>query len=79
MSKQPPPAPIASTVSPCPTLIQISRTAPDIGRLPSTIRPPPDIFICASPINEGNAEREEFTHSFLYPISEGVPFPENGG
>ena len=26
MSKQPPPAPTASTVGPCPTLIQISRT-----------------------------------------------------
>ena len=26
MSKQPPPAPIASAVGPCPTLIQVSRT-----------------------------------------------------
>ena len=26
MSKQPPPAPTASTIGPCPTIIQISRT-----------------------------------------------------
>ena len=39
MSKQPPPAPTASTVGPCPTLLQISRT-PGTGSLPSTIAPP---------------------------------------
>ena len=34
MSKQPPPAPTASTVRPCPTIIQISRT-PGTGSLPA--------------------------------------------
>ena len=42
MSKPPPPAPTASAVGPCPTLIQISRTP---GSLPSTFatpdQPPP--------------------------------------
>ena len=39
MSKQPPPAPTASAVGPCPTLIQtVGR--PGTGSLPSTIAPP---------------------------------------
>ena len=39
MSKQPPPAPTASTVGPCPAVIQIvGRTG--TGSLPSTIAPP---------------------------------------
>ena len=36
MSKQPPPAPTASAVSPCPTVIQIVGR-PGTGSLPSTI------------------------------------------
>ena len=40
MSKQPPPAPTASAVGPCPTEIQIVGR-PDTGSLPSTIAPPP--------------------------------------
>ena len=36
MSKQPPPAPIASAVGPCPTVIQIVGR-PGTGNLPSTI------------------------------------------
>ena len=39
MSKLPPPAPTASAVGPCPTIIQISRT-PGTGSSPSTIAPP---------------------------------------
>ena len=39
MSKQPPPAPTASTVGPCPTVIQIVGR-PGTGSLPSTIAPP---------------------------------------
>ena len=43
MSKQPLPAPTASTVSPCPTLIQISRTPRHwkITQHHRTTRPPP--------------------------------------
>ena len=39
MSKQPPPAPTASAVGPCPTVIQIVGR-PSTGSLPSTIAPP---------------------------------------
>ena len=39
MSKQPPPAPTASAVGPCPTVIQIEGR-PGTGSLPSTIAPP---------------------------------------
>ena len=39
MSKQPPPAPTASAVGPCPTVMQIVGR-PGTGSLPSTIAPP---------------------------------------
>ena len=39
MSKQPPPAPIASAIGPCPTNIQIVGH-PGTGSLPRTIAPP---------------------------------------
>ena len=39
MSKQPPPAPTASAVGPCPTVIKIVGR-PSTGSLPSTIAPP---------------------------------------
>ena len=39
MSKQPPTAPTASTVGPCPTVIQIVGR-PGTGSLPGTIAPP---------------------------------------
>ena len=39
MSIQPPPAPTASAVGPCPTVIQIVGR-PGTGSLPSTIAPP---------------------------------------
>ena len=38
MSKQPPPAPTASTIGPCPTIIQIVGR-PSIGSLSRTIAP----------------------------------------
>ena len=45
MSKQPPPAPTASTVGPCPTLIQISRTPRHwkFTQHHRTTRPPPEV------------------------------------
>ena len=39
MSKQPPPAPTASTVGPCPTIVQIVGR-PGTGSFPRTIAPP---------------------------------------
>ena len=39
MSKQPPPTPTASTVGPCPAVIQIVGR-PGTGSLPRTIAPP---------------------------------------
>ena len=41
MSKQPPPAPTASSLGPCPTVIQIVER-PGTGSLLSTIAPPLD-------------------------------------
>ena len=40
LSKQPPPAPTARAVDPCPTIIQIRRRL-GTGTLPSTIAPAP--------------------------------------
>ena len=50
MSKQPPPAPTASAVGPCPTVIQIVGR-PDTGSSPSAIAPPdhPDSIRTPSP------------------------------
>ena len=48
MSKQPPPAPTASAVGPCPTRIQISRT-PQHWKFTQhhrTTRPPPNMKVC---------------------------------
>ena len=39
ISKQPPPAPTASAIGPCPTVIQIVGR-PGTGSLPSTFAPP---------------------------------------
>ena len=39
MSKQPPPAPTASAIGPCPTIVQIVGR-PGTGSLPRTIAPP---------------------------------------
>ena len=45
MSKRPPPAPTASAVGPCPTVIQtVGR--PGTGSLPSTIAPPDHPHSC---------------------------------
>ena len=43
MSKQPPPAPTASAVGPCPTVLQIVGR-PGTGTSPSTIAPPDHPF-----------------------------------
>ena len=53
MSKQPPPAPTASAVGPCPTEIQIVGR-PDTGSLPSTIAPPDHPTYCLYLIAMGN-------------------------
>ena len=53
MSKQPPPAPTASAVGPCPTVIQIVGR-PGTGSLPSTIAPPltaSETYKCRLPDN----------------------------
>ena len=47
MSKQPPPAPTASAVGPCPTVIQIVGR-PGTGSLPSTIAPPDHPHTCTT-------------------------------
>ena len=46
MSKPPPPAPTASAIGPCPTVIKIVGR-PSTGSLPSTIAPPdhPPLFL----------------------------------
>ena len=52
MSKQPPPAPTASAIGPCPTIIQnVGR--PGTGSLPRTIAPPDD------PPPMGHSERKK--------------------
>ena len=44
MSKQPPPAPTASAIGPCPTIIKIVGR-PGTGSLPRTIAPPDHPYI----------------------------------
>ena len=50
MSKQPPPAPTASAVGPCPTIIQIVGR-PGTGSLPRTIAPPDHPPQLMNPLN----------------------------
>ena len=50
MYKQPPPAPTASAIGPCPTIIQIVGR-PGTGSLPSTIAPPDHLKIKSNPLN----------------------------
>ena len=45
MSKPPPPAPTASAIVPCPTIVKIVGR-PGTGSLPSTIAPPDHPHIC---------------------------------
>ena len=52
MSKPPPPAPAASAIGPCPTVIKIVGR-PGSGSLPSTIAPP------NHPTSPKEGEREE--------------------
>ena len=58
MSKQPQPAPTASAVGPCPTVIKIVGR-PGTGSLPSTFAPPdhPLSYVCVAYLND---------NSFLY-------------
>ena len=44
MSKQPPPAPTASAISPCPNITQIVG-CPGTGSFPRTIAPPPTLLL----------------------------------
>ena len=75
MSKQPPPAPTASAVGPCPTVIQIVGR-PGTGSLPSTIAPPPKEYrklvwntlkscedILQTAMLEPSVEKECYTHN----------------
>ena len=57
MFKQPPPAPTASAVGPCPTLIQISRTPPHwkFFQHHRTTRPPPLSFEDRRSLNPSNS------------------------
>ena len=67
MSKQPPPAPIASAIGPCPTIIQISRT-PQHWKFTQhlrTTRPPPsndeklNLILSKVSVNENRFKRLE--------------------
>ena len=66
MSKQPPPAPTASAVGPCPTLIQISRTPRHwkFTQHHRTTRPPPPIALA---VGAGGGGLDIFT--LIYPFS----------
>ena len=57
MSKQPPPAPTASAVGPCPTVIEIVGR-PGTRRLPSTIAQPDHL-------DEKREEMNIFEHALL--------------
>ena len=54
MSKPPPPAPTASAIDPCPTVIEIIGS-PGTGSLPSTIAPPdhPLYLLIIRPYGDG--------------------------
>ena len=60
MSKPPPPAPIASAIGPCPTVIKIVGR-PGTGSLPSTIAPPPTLETTSNQIvcNKTNDDQPE--------------------
>ena len=55
MSKQPPPALTASTIGPCPTIIQVLGR-PGTGSLPRTIAPPDHSHFANSTSVKANAE-----------------------
>ena len=52
MSKPPPPAPTASAIGPCPTVIKIVGR-PGTGSLPSTIAPPDHPVLTKKPLYDG--------------------------
>ena len=69
MSKQPPPAPTASTIGPCPTLIQICRT-PQHWKFTQhlrTTRPPLGAFVVQS-----------FSHIFFFCSKKWIDFAYSG-
>ena len=69
MSKQPPPAPTASAVGPCPTVIQISRTPRHwkFTQHHRTTRPPPLLYTCVWKVKE-NLRRQALYLLWLYGI-----------
>ena len=82
MSKQPPPAPTASAVDPCPTIIQIIGR-PGAGSLPSTIAPPdhpmiewiqanPSIFNKAHADYENTKKRDQLFADKAGQLGEGL-------
>ena len=72
MSKQPPPAPTASAVGPCPTIIQIVGR-PGTESLPGTIAPPnhPSLMNNSCLVSEIflHPKYPKYTLSPLYPIN----------
>ena len=58
MSKPPPPAPTASAIGPCPTVIKIVGR-PGTGSLPSTIAPPDHLCVGGRELGGGVGAREE--------------------
>ena len=61
-SKQPPPAPTASTIGPCPTVIHIVGR-PGTGSLPSTVAPPDHPLLARSIVPDYNAPRKQTASS----------------
>ena len=64
MSKQPPPAPTASAVGPCPTVIKIVGR-PGTGSLPRAIAPPDHPLIPQA----SNTHQNRFKFRFYYAAS----------
>ena len=63
MSEQPPPAPTASAVGPCPTVIQIVGR-PGTGSLPSTFAPPDHPHSCKVTLEMRNTFLEYIVDNF---------------
>ena len=76
MSKQPPPAPTASAVGPCPTIIQIVGR-PGTGCLPSTIAPPDQPRVLTKKMNTHNLNLTKKTknNNFFSVISLVLRYP----
>ena len=70
MSKQPPPAPTASAVGPCPTVIQIVGR-PGTGSLPCTFAPPDH------PLSFGEVNRRFCGRKFRFTVPLARPVKRN--